>query len=426
MSELVKLEHQDRDQLLVTARTLLAETEALSSRIAALNEIGVAINRTLDLDKILQVVAKQAKWLMDFEHCSVCLSQPEGNWQMVTLFGAVVECDLTRIYELDSIGYVLKTGQPSIVNDGAASNFLTGYQSQMIVPLVSESIIMGTIHFATRRGKYTQDDLRIGYMLALQISNAMRNATLFNELRRAQETLRQHAAELETRNQELDAYSHTIAHDLKSPLTGIIVNADLVRMRARGTLPSELEQHLLGIKDSGLRMGKMIDQLLWLAKLRDVSSTAVPVEINSVVANTTLRLQHAIAARGVTVSIAPNLPPALGHEQWVEEIFANLISNAIKYMGDHNATPFIYISATPQECFVRYDVRDNGVGIAPENQARLFEMFTRLHTVKAEGIGLGLSIVQRIVTKLGGRVGVESQFGKGSTFWFTLPAIQSS
>lgn len=425
MNEVLKLEQQNRDQLLSTARSLLAETEALSTRIAALNEISVAINRTLDLDKILLVVGKQAKWLMDFEHCSVCLNQIDGAWSMVTLFGPATDCDLTKIHELQGIGRVLKTGQPHLERDGSTSAFLTGYASQIIIPLMSESITMGTIHFAARRANlYTQDDLRIGYMLALQISNAIRNATLIGELRKTQDELRSHAKELEARNQELDAYNHTIAHDLKTPLTGIVVNADLMRMRSEGQLSIGLQEHLAAIHASGLRMASMIDQLLWLAKLRDAASAAVEVDVAAVVNHALVRLQHLIDERKITVTVAADMPRALGHAQWVEEIFANLISNAIKYMGDKNPSPCVTISATLQDGMVRYNVRDNGVGIAPANQAKLFEMFTRLHTVKAEGLGLGLSIVERIVSKLRGKVGVESKLGKGSTFWFTLPAVE--
>lgn len=423
MSELVRLEQQDRDQLISTARVLLAETEALSSRIAALNEIGIAINRTLDLDKILQVVAKQAKWIMDFEHCSVCLNQLDERWSLTNLFGMPISCDLTAIYELDGLGRVLKTGQPYIGRDDNESSFLKGYSSSMILPLVSESITMGTIQFAIRRANaYTQDDLRIGYMLAVQISNALRNATLFDELRLAQDQLRRDAEELEARNQELDAYNHTIAHDLKSPLTGVVVNADLVRMRFGDLMTPEIDTRLTAIKTSGLHMASMIDQLLWLAKLRDAAGTAVEVDVKAAAEHATARFEHAIAARKIAVTIAPDLPPAMGHAQWVEEIFANLISNAIKYIGDTNPQPAIFLTATTEGKQVRYAVRDNGVGIAPENQARLFEMFTRLHTVKAEGLGLGLSIVQRIVNKLNGKVGVESEVGVGSTFWFMLPA----
>jgi len=420
----IRLEDQDRDQLLGTLRSVLTEAEALSSRIAAVNEISVAVNRTLDLNEILRVVGKQVKWLLDFDHCSVCLENDDNTWRFVNLFGAVVDFSPDMITSSPNLSYPIKTGQSHLVINGSPAPFLNAFQSQIIIPLVSEEIVMGSIHFASTQPRaYTQDDLRIGYMLALQLSAAIRNAKLFDELKRAEAELRRRAEELEDRNRELDAYNHTIAHDLKSPLTGIVLSADLIDMRFGNDLPEVARYQFNMIKNSGKRMATMIDQLLSLAKLRDVTGTAIKIDMVSVVEGALTRFNHALKEKDIAVVYAADLPPAMGHTQWTEEIFANLISNAIKYMGEDNATPSIHIRGLAQGDKVRYEVQDTGVGIDPADQARLFEMFTRLHTVKgADGLGLGLSIVHRIVTKMGGQVGVESEVDKGSTFWFTLPA----
>jgi signal transduction histidine kinase len=168
-------------------------------------------------------------------------------------------------------------------------------------------------------------------------------------------------------------------------------------------------------------MDRMIDQLLWLAKVRKTNEEILPVEVSPIAQAAAARFLLLLESRGITLRIAPDLPSALGHEQWVEEIFANLISNAIKYMGTAHPAPLIEVVGFEDGDWARYEVRDTGVGIKPEDRARLFEMFTRLHTVQAEGLGLGLSIVHRMVTQLRGQVGVESVYGQGSTFWFTLP-----
>jgi signal transduction histidine kinase len=421
-----QLEQQDRDQLLRTVRRLLVEADALSSRIAAVNEIGIAINRTLDLEAIQRVVARQAKWLLDFEHCSVCLAPNDGPadaWKVTTLFGPP-EPDTLSLLESENVGPVLSSSQPRLILTGCPSPFLSAYASQMIVPLIADDVMMGTINFATRQPRaYTQDDMRIGYMLALQLSSAIRNARTFEELRRTRDELHTRAAELEARNQELDAYSHTIAHDLKSPLSSIILKSELTAVRYADSLPPPVIEALQMLKTSGLKMNEMIDQLLWLAKLRNVREAAVPLLVDGLVKAAVSRFLPVIEQRGVQIDIMPEMPAALGQAQWVEEVFANLISNAIKYSGENNAAPRICIRGKQVESgMIRYEVQDNGVGISPENQKRLFTMFTRLHTTQAEGVGLGLSIVLRIVSKLGGQVGVESQPGVGSTFWFTLPA----
>jgi signal transduction histidine kinase len=173
------------------------------------------------------------------------------------------------------------------------------------------------------------------------------------------------------------------------------------------------------------RMSTMIDQLLWLARSRDVSFNLVAVDMSQVVDAAFARFRDVIDSRHIAIEVDSCLPTVMGHGQWIEEVFANLISNAIKYMGENNPHPKIAVRAVQMNGRVRYEVRDTGVGIAPKDQARLFEMFTRLHTVDAEGLGLGLSIVHRIVTKLHGQVGVESQLGEGSTFWFSLMAAEA-
>jgi signal transduction histidine kinase len=409
-----RLEDQDRDQLLQTARRLLAEADALSSRIAAVNEIGIAINQTLDLNAIERVVARQAKWLLDFDHCSVCLEQPNG-WQLNTLFGTS-EPPVEDLLTTPNLGKALKTRQPQLTRQGSESPVLAKYPSQLIIPLVAEQTVLGTINFASLKPAcYTQDDMRIAYMLALQLASAIRNARNFEALTRARD-------ELEARNQELDAFSHTIAHDLKSPLSNIILKSEILPLRFADILTPPVIDSIQNIRESGIRMNQMIDQLLWLARLRDIKAAAKPVAMDIVAAAAVLRFSHVLET--ISIEIAPELPAAIGHAQWVEEVFANLISNAIKYMGTANPAPRICIRGVLQESTgqVRYEVEDTGVGIAPDDQKRLFEMFTRLHTVKADGLGLGLSIVHRIVTRLGGSVGVESVLGQGSTFWFTLPA----
>jgi signal transduction histidine kinase len=413
ISQTSKLEDLDREELIQTVRRLLAEADALSSRISAVNEIGIAINRTLDLDKIERVIARQAKWLLDFEHCSVCLRDGD-DWKLTTLFGPD-EPPIANLLGVPSISEVLKTGQPRLIAEKTDSPFLARYASQIIIPLLADDVILGTINFAaTEPKRYTHDDMRIGYMLSLQLSSAIRNAMIVTELRHTQEELR-------LRVEELDAYGHTIAHDLKSPLASLMLRSELFAMKFSDMVPAEATEYVNAIHNSGQLMNKMIDQLLWLARLRDPDDSMEVVPIKPVVDVALARFTDQIASRKIAVTVSATMPDAFGHEQWVEEIFANLISNAIKYMGDKTPAPRIEISGSAQAGHGRYVVRDTGLGVKPEDQKRLFAIFSRLHAGEAEGLGLGLSIVHRIVKRLGGDVGVESADGAGSTFWFTLP-----
>jgi signal transduction histidine kinase len=136
-----------------------------------------------------------------------------------------------------------------------------------------------------------------------------------------------------------------------------------------------------------------------------------------------------IRARKVEVEVSRPLPPVLGHPLYVQEVLSNLVNNSLKYLGEENPAPTLSISAQALGDYVRYSVRDNGIGIAQEDIDKLFRMFKRLtsqQTAKIQGHGLGLSIVERFVKKMGGTVGVQSRVGEGSEFFITLPSTQPS
>lgn len=246
--------------------------------------------------------------------------------------------------------------------------------------------------------------------------------TDITERKAAAEALHHYAAELEARNAELDAFSHTIAHDLKAPLNLVSGYAVLLLEEFRADLPEDALLYISEIEDAGMRMARMIDQLLTLAVLRGSDYEVAPVDMEAAAAAAITRFRMDIEDRNVSIELARPLPPVMGQPVWVEEVLANLIGNAIKYSGEDNPAPRLVIAGEVNGDCVRYTVTDNGVGIAPGAQDTIFEMFARAHDGYVPGLGLGLSIVQRIVTKLGGDVGVESTPGQGSTFWFTLPA----
>jgi len=235
--------------------------------------------------------------------------------------------------------------------------------------------------------------------------------------------LRQRSDELQSRNEDLDAFARTVAHDLKSPLVGIIGYAETAQ-RFLQTMPLEqIEESLGTIIDSGRKMDRIIEELLLLASVRAEHAYIEPLPMERIVANALRHLDFLVQEREVVVVLPDRWPVALGCAAWVHEVWSNYISNAIKYGG---RPPRIELGAeeTPPG-LVRFWVRDNGAGLTPEEQAQLFKPFTQLSRVRSEGHGLGLSIVRHIVEKLGGQVGVESELGKGSTFWFALPAATS-
>jgi PAS domain S-box-containing protein len=242
------------------------------------------------------------------------------------------------------------------------------------------------------------------------------------ERQQAAEALQQYTQELEARNAELDAFAHTVAHDLKNPLSAVVGFTSYLVSR-RGKVEEEQQMTMLNtIQRQGYRMARIIDELLLFASLRKLGEVAFSaLDMGQIVAEVQERLAAAIEEKQAHLTLPATWPTPVGYAAWVEEILANYLSNALKYGG---TPPHIVLGWEAQGERLRFWVQDDGAGLTPEEQARLFIPFTRLDQVSAKGHGLGLSIVRRISEKLGGEVGVESAPGQGSAFWFTLPAAE--
>jgi PAS domain S-box-containing protein len=240
--------------------------------------------------------------------------------------------------------------------------------------------------------------------------------------KQAEEALRQSAERLETQNTELNAYAHTVAHDLKNPLALVIGYAKFAEQEVDTASPAELRSVIQRILHSGQRLDRIVDELLLMASVRKQDVSLTPLKMGDVVHEVCERMHLAIEEAQVEI-VAPDpstWPVVLGYAPWVEEVWANYISNALKYGGEPPRVELGWDTSADDASLVRFWVRDNGPGLTPEAQSKLFSPFTQLAQVRLGGYGLGLSIVRRIMDKLGGEVGVESTPGEGSSFWFTL------
>jgi signal transduction histidine kinase len=243
-------------------------------------------------------------------------------------------------------------------------------------------------------------------------------------LRKLQRQLQTQNQQLQKRNMELDAFAHTVAHDLKNPLSGVMALSDtLINSCSIGTLPdANFINRLQLVKQGGQQAVNIIDALLLLAGVsRSGNFTYHPLDMFRIVTKVIQqRLAFLIERYQGTIDLPENWPVVQSYELWIEEVWINYLSNGLKYGGK---PPHLELGATVQNNgMIRFWVRDNGLGLTEDEQEQLFTPFTRLHIKRMEGHGLGLSIVQQIVEKLGGQVGVESTKGQGSLFYFTLPA----
>jgi len=238
-------------------------------------------------------------------------------------------------------------------------------------------------------------------------------------LRQQQQELEIRAQELQEKNEDLDAFAHTVAHDLKNPLQIILMYTELLQQFE--ALSPKGEKHTSTIVDTVLKMQSIIEELQRLAWIRKDKINITPIDMHHHVKQALFRLHTMLDKYKPDIQIPEQYPTALGYGPWVEEVWMNYLSNGIKYGG---TSPVITLGGRElEDGFVRFWVRDNGHGVPPEDRARIFEKTIQLEGKRIHDYGLGLSIVKRIVEKLDGKVGVDSADGQGSEFYFTLPSI---
>jgi signal transduction histidine kinase len=403
--------------------------------LALLNRAGRELAATLDLQQVTEQLLWEVTRTIGAEGASVWLWDDEDKGGLVcqTVFHQGLANSLINLRvpaDEGIVGNVAQQGESIIVTSTPDDPFFspaidaqTGFQttSLLAVPLRARGKVIGVLEAVNKLdGDFDMDDMTLVETLAASAAIAIDNAQLV-------EALRERTIELQARSEELDAYAHTVAHDLKGPLGHMVGFADVLAQDYAELPGKELSRYLRTIARSGRKMSNIIDELLLLAGLRDVQVNMEPLDMAYIVHQVLERLGYMIEEYQAQVSLPPAgaWPVAWGYGSWVEEVWVNYLSNALKYGGQ---PPCVELGATQlaDQPMIRFWVRDNGPGLTPEEQNRLFTPFTRLDQTRAKGHGLGLSIVQRIVTKLEGEVGVESEITMGSTFWFTLPAQSDS
>lgn len=232
--------------------------------------------------------------------------------------------------------------------------------------------------------------------------------------------------DLERQNQALNHFARTLAHDLKNLLAVVVQNNDLLvyYLDTQQGQPASGADRLLRAAhrshDAALQMAKIVDAVLLLASVSaQPHAPQEPLAMATILAAAQKRLNPLFSNCGAEVTVAATWPSAVGYGPWVEEIWVNYLENAIRYGGQ---PPRIQITGEQlPNGFSRFWIADNGAGLTPEEQRLLFVEFTQLKRLDQSSYGLGLSIAKQITEKLGGEVGVESEVGQGSRFYFTLP-----
>lgn len=239
------------------------------------------------------------------------------------------------------------------------------------------------------------------------------------ERKRTEEALARRSEELARSNAELEQFAYVASHDLQEPLRMVSSFAQLLALRYEDVFDAKAKEYIRYAVDGAKRMQMLIQDLLAYSRVGTQTKAFVPVEFDAIVRSAINNLREAIAESGAQVTYN-SMPTLLADDTQMLQLFQNLIANAVKFRGEQS--PRIHIGAEPEDGQWRFSFRDNGIGIDPRHSNRIFLIFQRLNSRREYvGTGIGLAICKKIVDRHGGKIWVESEPGKGTTFFFTLP-----
>jgi PAS domain S-box-containing protein len=299
------------------------------------------------------------------------------------------------------------------------SDYIHGWLS---VALKARGNLIGFISLDSREpGRFTELDAHLALNFANQAAVALENARLFSDLQKELEERKKLIDELARKNAELEQFTYTVSHDLKSPLVTINGFLGYLEQDALSGNTERLKKDTQRIQDAVYKMQRLLNELLELSRIGRMINAPETVSFNDLVREAMDIVHGRLEERGVTVQIHPHLSAVYVDRPRLVEVLQNLLDNAAKYMGDQRS-PTIEIGQRGNETEqLVFFVKDNGIGIAPEHHERIFGLFNKLDA-RSEGTGVGLALVKRIIEVHGGRIWVESDPGMGATFLFTLPS----
>ena len=298
----------------------------------------------------------------------------------------------------------------------------------LFAPLLVKGKAVGVMGIANKPGGFTERDAHIatafGDIAALSLSN---NWTLDElaqseaKVKKLNAELGRHTAEMEEANKELEAFAYTVSHDLRVPLRSMDGFSQNLLDGYAGKLDDEGKRLLNVVCDNAHKMGQLISDILAFSRAGRQEMSVVEVDMENLAGAALDGLQQTVAGRDLTVDIK-YLPPARGDFSMLQQVWINLLANAIKFTRP-KAVARIEVGCTIEGAELVYYVKDNGVGFNMQYMDKLFGPFQRLHRAdEFEGTGIGLAIVKRIIAKHGGRMWAEGKVNEGATVYFALPA----
>ena len=414
---------------------LIEELEIRNAESETLRETTVIVTSTLDVAEAVTRILEQLKRVVGYDSASVWLYR-ENIAHMVGENGLpdAVHRNKSYIVSASEPDYPLwERNVPYVLLEDIQDGYpqfrrppIDYIHAWLSIPLKVRGEMIGFISLDGRqRGQFDERDAKLALTYANQVSIALENARLFSDLQSQFKERQKLIGELESKNSELERFTYTVSHDLKSPLVTITGFLGYLEQDTASGNAERVKSDMQRIYEAVKKMQNLLNELLELSRIGRVVNPPETVSFNNLVREAISLVSGQIEARQVNVIVQPDLPVVNVDKPRIVEVLQNLLDNATKYMGNQ-AHPQIEIGQDgEQEGQPVFYIRDNGMGIDPQYHERVFGLFNKLDP-KSDGTGVGLALVKRIIEVHGGQVWVESEVGKGSTFFFTLPTTSPS
>ncbi|MDX1377311.1 MAG: ATP-binding protein [Anaerolineales bacterium] len=410
---------------------LIQELEEKNALAETLREGTSIVAATLEIEETVERILEQLKRVVQYDSASVWLYRGEQAI-MVGSRDLPKGAEAPGYYELSDkepdhpffvdpeTPYILlhdiQDKYPKFRQE--AKNYIHGW---MAIPMRARGNLIGFMALDSRTpGQYQESDAQFALTYANQVAIALENARLFSDLQ-AELAVRQNLiSELESKNAELERFTYTVSHDLKSPLFTIRGFLGYLEEDALAGNHDRMKSDMERITSATNKMQQLLNELLELSRIGRMKNESEVVPFDDLAREAVELVQGRIMEHGVAVHIDADMPSVYGDRQRLLEVVQNLVDNAAKFTADQ-PEPRIEIGQDGEEDGMPiFHVRDNGIGIPTEHHERIFGLFNKLD-VKSEGTGIGLALVKRIVEVHNGRIWVQSEANQGTTFYFTLP-----
>jgi len=403
--------------------------------LRALADVSRALSSTLELDAVLQTIVTRANQLAGTDACSVFEYDEATEAFHLRATNNLDEEVVTIARQTPTRkgegvqGRMALTRQPVQVPDigeedayrGPLRDVLlrTGTRAVLAVPMLRENELIGGLTVNKRTpGEFSPEVIELLTTFATQSALAIQNARLFREIA-------DKSRQLEFASRHKSEFLANMSHELRTPLNAIIGFSEVLNERMFGELNEKQDEYLKDIYASGQHLLSLINDILDLSKIEAgrMELEVADFDLPSAIDNALILVRERASRRGIRLGRAIDdlVGMIRGDERKVKQVLLNLLSNALKFTPEGGR---IDVRAAANDGMAEISVADTGVGIAPEDQEAIFEEFRQVGTAdkKVEGTGLGLALSRKFIELHGGRIWVQSQPGKGSTFSFTLPA----